>query len=106
MRVNFDLIEDENFTIEIGQELFVFRRLNKFAQIGIRDANVWDHVLITDDGRFLRVTIVGEDERLSSIGVRKGWYVADWIERADAQKLRKSWEILGGQPYTPQGNLL
>ena len=99
MRRSFDDALGARLTIDMHGEPIVYEACRKFARMLIPLAHVTDEVLLTPGGRCLRVTTVFDEADADiAAGRLKGWYVASWIERRDAERLRRSWAVLEEQP--------
>jgi hypothetical protein len=104
MRKYFDLIPGEPFLLEItddkGGTTFVeFKDAAEYAVIGNLYANINDSVRTAGlADKFFRLTLVGDEDQVSAYGIQRGWYVARWISREEADRLRQSWSILRKQP--------
>lgn len=110
VRKHFDLHSGEPFLLEVdnndGSTFFIeFRDASVAAQIGNLHANIFDSIRSAGDGRYFRLTLVGDEDQIGVHGVQKGWYVARWVSVEDAQKYRKSWSILRQQSLTDPFNL-
>ena len=99
MRRSFDDALGARLTIDMHGEPIVYEACRKFARMLIPLAHVTDEVLLTPGGRCLRVTTVFDEADADiAAGRLKGWYVASWIERGEAERLRRSWAVLDEQP--------
>jgi hypothetical protein len=105
MRRSFDHAPGERLTIDMHGEPIVYEACRKFARMLIPLAHVTDEVLLTPGGRCLRLTTVFDEADADvAAGRLKGWYVASWIERSDAERLRQSWAVLEEQPPVDAGS--
>ena len=89
--------------IEVEGSRFAFPDCFNFAEIGNLQANITEHVLKARDGRYIRLTVVGDAEVDGAHGVLKGWYVARFLDEESAIKTRESWAVLRDQPDPPRG---
>lgn len=104
-RRSFNIEISDKFAFDVARELFGLSDCYRLAEISNQPADIYDSVLKTRDGRFIRLTVVSEDGNTEAYGVRKGWYSAYATKPEDAIKTRQSWALLREQRPEPQGPL-
>ena len=55
---------------------------------------IYDSLMVTQDGRTIRVTIVADEDQRMDTRVRRGWYVARYVSRPEAIKIETAWKML------------
>lgn len=99
MRTRFELGPYGPMTFNVSGEEFSFRNTTKYAEIGNVPAGIVEEIRKTRDGRFLWLTVIGDEGELkNSYGYGRGWYSAQVVSEADAEKMRESWAVLRPQP--------
>ena len=102
-RKRIDLKPGEPFTVECDGQRYKWTECYKLAEIAFMPANIFDSVLKTADGKYIRLVVVSDDEDFGPFGVSKGWYSAYSLDEAQAMKWRQAWSILREQPPLPSG---
>ena len=90
MRVRFQLEEFEPFKITVDGVDYRFSSLKTLARKERLTTNVHEYVYQLPTGKYVYLTVVGDEDQKSAFGLTRGWYVAEIVSEADADWLIKS----------------
>ena len=94
MRQHFDLEDDEPLVLVIDQDRHPLDGCSVLAESTSELAKIYDSLMMTQDGRTIRVTIVADEDQRMDTRVRRGWYVARYVSRPEAIKIETAWKML------------
>ena len=95
MRVHFDLKDLEPFTFRVDGVDYGISLLNPLAQKMRIPTNVSEYVYKLPTGKYVYLTVVGDEDQTSAYGIARGWYVAEVLPEKDA-----TWLIQALEPFT------
>lgn len=85
MRIYFDLPQFAPFEIEVEGTKYAFSSLKPLARKTRRDTNISEFVYRLPTGKYIYLTVVGDEDQTSGYGIHRGWYVAEVIPEDDAK---------------------
>jgi len=94
MRQHFDLEDDATLVLVIDQDRHPLDGCTVLAESTSELAKIYDSLMVTQDGRTIRVTIVADEDQRMDTSVRRGWYVARYVSRPEAIKIETAWKML------------
>ena len=95
MRVHFQLEEFEPFKITVDGVDYRFSSLKTLARKERITTHVHEYVYQLPTGKYVYLTVVGDDDQNSAAGITRGWYVAEIVSKTDAE-----WLINSLAPFT------
>ena len=95
LRVHFDLKDLEPFTFRVDGVDYGISLLNPLAQKMRIPTNVSEYVYKLPTGKYVYLTVVGDEDQTSAYGIARGWYVAEVLPEKDA-----TWLIQALEPFT------
>ena len=95
MRVHFQLEELEPFKITVDGVDYPYASLTPLARKERLATNVSEFVYKLPTGKYIYLTVVGDEDQTSAFGVTRGWYVAEVISKNDAD-----WLVQSLAPFT------
>lgn len=84
MRIHFDLPEFAPFEFEVEGVKYTFSQLKPLAQKTRVATNISEFVYRLPNGKYVYLTVVGDEDQTSAYGIYRGWYVAEVISEEDA----------------------
>lgn len=85
MRIHFDLPEFAPFEFEVEGVKFTFSSLKPLAQKTRVATNISEFVYWLPNGKYVYLTVVGDEDQTSAYGIHRGWYVAEVMSEEDAK---------------------
>lgn len=85
MRIHFDLPEFAPFEFEVEGTKYTFSSLKPLAQKTRVAPNISEFVYLLPTGKFVYLTVVGDEDQTSAYGIHRGWYVAEIMSEQDAK---------------------
>ena len=96
MRVHFKLNAFEPFRVDLDGTTYAFSDLKPLAERRRLATNIGELVLKLSNGKFIYLTVVGDESEVSVYGVGSGWYVAETIDEQQANAFVRSCNALHG----------
>jgi hypothetical protein len=87
MRVHFQLKSHEPFTFAVEGEEYAFSQLRPVAEKRRLATGVSEYVFKLPNRKHVYLTVVADEGENSSLGVGRGWYVAEVLSDKDAEFL-------------------
>ena len=85
MRIHFDLPQFAPFEIEVEGTKYAFSSMKPLAQKSRLATKVSEFVYRLPTGKYVYLTVVGDEDQTSGFGIHRGWYVAEIISEEDAK---------------------
>ena len=85
MRINFDLSPLEQFSFNVLGNTYLMSDLRPLARKARAQTNISEFVYRLPDKTYIYLTIVGDEEQTSALGVGRGWYVAEVLSEESAR---------------------
>lgn len=95
MRVHFNLQDLEPLRIDVEGISYPFASLEPLARKMSLATNINEFVYKLPSGKYVCLTVVGDEDQTSAFGVSRGWYVAEILSEKDAL-----WLIKALEPFT------
>ena len=91
MRVRFELRNiAEPFTFVVENTTYALSATQHLAEKRNLAANIYEYVLKTPHGKNVWLTLVGDEDATSGLGVERGWYVTQVLSEEEAKFLIKA----------------
>src|SRR3989442_910331 len=98
MRTYFHDQPFTKFSFEVNNRTYTFSEEIIFAEIAYPQARINHTVFKFDDGKYIHLIVVDEEDKIAPYGIHKGWYSAEEISEERALLTKKSWSLLRRQP--------
>lgn len=85
MRVHFELDQYAPMVFEYKGVEYQFSQLTPLAEKRRLATNIFEYVYKLPTNEYIYVTVVGDGDQKSAIGIHKGWYVVEPISEEDAR---------------------
>ncbi len=85
MRIRFELNDLEAFYFEFKGEKYAFSSLKPLARKERLATNIREYIYELPIGDFVYLTVVGDEDQTSGLGVAKGWYVVEELNLEEAK---------------------
>lgn len=95
MRVPFYLNDLQPFSFSIEGTTYSYATVKRLAHRMNFDANIEESVVETAEGRKVWLTVVGDGDQISALGIPHGWYVAKLLDNESAEFLVKALAAFG-----------
>ncbi len=92
MRIQFDLEQFEKFTFTVNGEKYSISTLEPLAEKSRLKTNIHEYVYKLPTEKYVYLTVVGDENETSALGIYRGWYVAEILTEEDAQLMIKAIE--------------
>lgn len=99
MRTRFELAELEPFHFVVDDVSYRFSGAQALAKKERITTLVNEYVFKLPTGKYVYLTVVGDDDQYMENGLARGWYVAEVLPEADALCLIKALE-----PFTQRAS--